>query len=318
MVVVILGDTETFKEHQLVGEAVEERGEETVVVDVDRWPGDAPLEHTVASGELVLGEPIPLDDVTGVFSMIQTVFPEFVPTYDWFDEKPERRAYTQLREWQQTVQSMLAVFEAHGAKIAASPVDRYWNFHRPLMLELYDEDGIPVPETTFTNDPERVEEFVEEHSKAVVQPVNGGRGLELIRPSDLEPERLEKMASAPIKLQEFAPGDDTRGYVVDGEFAGMVRYDYDSDAISFQSPSVDYGDVESVALSPGPDLRETVVRAGELSPSAYAAVDVRLTDDGEFTVLESNTPGRFAAHDLAGSTDVADAIAEYLVESAAE
>lgn len=318
MTVVILGDVETFKEHQLVRQAVEDRGEETIVVDVTQWPGDAPVEHSVGSGECVLDEPIPFDDVTGVFSMIQTVFPEFVPDYDWFDQKPERRAYNQLREWQQTLQSMMAVFEAHGAKIAVSPVDRYWNFHRPWMLELYDDNGIPVPETTFTNDPERVEEFVEKHSKAVVQPVNGGRGLELIRPSDLEPERLKKMAGAPIKLQEFAPGDDTRGYVVNGEFAGMVRYDYDSDAVSFQSPSVDYSDVESVALSPDPNLRETVVRAGELSPSAYAAVDVRLTDDGDFTVLESNTPGRFAAHDLAGSTDVADYIAEYLVESSAE
>jgi glutathione synthase/RimK-type ligase-like ATP-grasp enzyme len=126
---------------------------------------------------------------------------------------------------------------------------------------------------------------------------------------------LEKLAGAPIKLQEFAPGEDTRGYVVDGEFAGMIRYDYDTDAISFQCPSVDYSEIESVELSPDPEVREAVVRAGELSPSTYAAVDVRLTDDGDFTVLESNTPGRFAAHDLAGSTDVADYIAEYLVES---
>jgi hypothetical protein len=315
MAVVIIGDVEAYKEHQLVREAVEERGEETFVVDVDRWPGDAPLEHTVGSGECVFGESIPFEDVSGVFSMLQSVFPEHFPDYDWFDEKPERAAYEQLREWKQTFWSLIAAFESHGAKIPVSPTDKHWVFHRPWMLELYDDNGVPVPETTFTNDPERVETFVEKHSEAIVQPVNGGEGLELIRPSDLDPDRLKKLAGAPIKLQEFAPGEDTRGYVVDGEFAGMVRYDYDSDAISFQSPSVDYSDIESVPLSPDPEVREAVVRAGELSPSSYAAVDVRLTDDGDFTVLESNTPGRFAAHDLAGSTDVADYIAEYLVES---
>lgn len=315
MTVVLVGDVETYKEHQLVRDAVEDRGEETHVVDVERWPGDAPIEHTVGSGECVFGERIPFEDVTGVFSMLQSVFPEFVPTYDWFDEKPERRAYSQLREWQQTFQSMMAAFEAHGAKIAVSPTDRYWNFHRPLMLELYDDEGIPVPETTFTNDPERVEAFVENHSKAVVHPVNGGPGLEVIRPSDLDPERLRKLAGAPIKLQEYVPGHDTRGYVVDGEFVGMVRYDYETDAISFKDSTIDYSDIESVALSPDPEVREAVVRSAELTPSAYAAVDVRLTDDGDFTVLESNTPGRFAAHDLAGATDVGGHIAEYLIGS---
>lgn len=315
MTVVILGDTEGFKEHRLVREAVEERGVETVVVDVDDWPGDDPVEHTVGSGECVFGEPIPFDEVTGVFSMVQSVFSSYDPTYDWFDEKPERAAYRQLREWQQLFRSLLAVFEAHGAKIPVSPTDRYWVFHRPWMLERYDDAGIPVPDTTFTNDPEHVVEFVENHGRALVHPVNGGGSVELLEPSDLDSERLQKLAAAPIKLQEYAPGADTRGYVVDGEFAGMVEYTHDTDAISIKSSAVDPDDIESTPLSPNPDLRETVVRAAEISPSAFAAVDVRVTDDGDFTVLESNTPGRFAGHDLAGSTDVSGRIAEYLVES---
>lgn len=315
MAIVILGDTDFFKEHDLVRQAVEERGEETFVVDVQRWPGEAPIEHTVGSGECVFGEAIPFEDVTGVFSMIQTVFPTYLPTQDFFDEKPERAAYKQLREWQRLFRSLLAVFEEHGAKIPVSPLDRYWDFHRPWMLELYERNDIPVPETTFTNEPERVEEFVEEQSRALVHPVNGGEGMEVLTPEDLSPERLAKLASAPIKLQEYIPGEDTRAYVVDGEFVGMVRYGYDSDAISFKHSDVDYSEIESIAHSPNDDLRETVIRAAELSPSPYAAVDVRIREDGDYTVLESNTPGRFAAHDLAGTTDIGSAIAEYLVEA---
>lgn len=314
MAIVILGETDKFKEHEFVQNAVEERGEETFVVEVQRWPGDAPIEHSVDSGECVFDETIPFEEVTGVFSMIQTVFPPYLAhTYDWFDEKPERPAYKQLREWKQLFRSLLAVFEEHGARTVASPTDRYWDFHRPWMLELYDSNDVPVPDTTFTNDPERVEEFVENHGRALVQPVNGGTGFEVIRPPDLDPERLEKLSGAPIKLQEYVPGNDTRGYVVDGEFVGMVEYGYDSEAISFKSSAVDGTDIDSIPLSPGPDIREAVVRAAELSPSAYAAVDVRITDDGDFKVLESNTPGRFAAHDYAGSTDVGGHIAEYLI-----
>jgi len=95
----------------------------------------------------------------------------------------------------------------------------------------------------------------------------------------------------------------------------MIEYGYDEDAISFKSSEVDYADLESIRLSPGPEVREAVVRAAELTPSAYAAVDVRLAADGEFKVLESNTPGRFAAHDLAGATNIGGHIAEYLVDS---
>lgn len=314
MAIVILGDTDKFAEHELVREAIEERGEETYVVDVRRWPGDEPLEHSVGSGELIFGESIPLEEVTGVFSMLQTVFPTYLTDYDWFGKKPERNAYKQLREWKQMFRSALAVFEEYGAKIPVSPTDRYWDFHRPWMLELYDSNDIPVPDTTFTNDPERVESFVKEHSKALVQPVNGGASLELLEPEDLDPKRLEKLSGAPIKLQEYVPGDDTRAYVVDGEFAGMVRYDFESDALTFKDPSVTDDDIESVPITPDDAVREAVVRATELSPSPYAAVDVRLADDSEFNVLESNTPGRFAAHDLAGSTDIAGQIAAYLVE----
>lgn len=314
MAVVILGDTD-FKEHELVAQAVEDRGEEAYLVDVRRWPGDDPAEFSIASGECIFGEPIPFEDVTGVFSMLQSVFPTFLPEYDWFDEKPERVAYKQLVEWQRLFYSMLAAFEAHGARAAVSPTDAYWNFHRPWMLELYHENDVPVPETTFTNDPDRVVEFVEKHSKAIVQGVNGGWTPELIHPSDLDPERLEKLAAAPIKLQEYAPGTDTRAFVVDGTFAGMVQYEYDPEAISFKSAEVKYSELDSTPIDPDAELREAVVRAGELSPSAYATVDVRLTEDGEFTILESNTPGRFAAHDLAGWTDVSGRLAEFLLES---
>ena len=116
-----------------------------------------------------------------------------------------------------------------------------------------------------------------------------------------------------MKFQEYVPGADVRGWVLDGELVGMVRYDYDADGFSFEQAGVDSADVRSVALSPDPELRDAVVRAGELSQSVYTTVDLRVADDREFVVLEGNVPGRFAYHDDAGTTDVGGAIAEYLV-----
>lgn len=313
MSVVIFGDTAEFEEHGLVRDAVEERGATTHVVPVQEWPGGGPVEFSVEPGRCVFGDSVPLEEVTGVFSMVQSVFPPFSFEYDWFDEKPDRTAYRQLMEWQRLFRPMLDVFEEHGARVPVSSAEWYWNHHRPWMLERYRHHGLPVPETTFTSDPDRVLEFVETHGRTIVQGVNGGGRPELTGPEDLSSERLAKLSEAPIKLQEYVPGTDTRAYVVDGAFAGMIRYDYDSDAYSFKSPDVDYDDLDSDGISPSPELRDAVVRAGELSPSAFTVVDVRLQDDGSFTILESNTPGRFAGHDASGITEVSDHLAAYLV-----
>lgn len=314
MAVVILGNTNQFREHGLVRDAVEARGAETFLIEIQDWPADGSIEFTLESDTCTIGETIPFDDVTGVFSMLQSVFQEYDRGYEWFDEKPERVAYNQLREWQRMTHSLLEVFESYGAKAAVSPVARYWDIHRPAMLDLYDRNGLPVPETTFTNDPDRVNRFMERHETAIVHGVNGGTP-ELVRYSELSQDRLDRLAAAPIKLQEFVPGVDARGFVVDGEFAGMVRYEHESDAVSFKRPEVVDEEIESVAMDPERELREAVVTAGDLSPSAYATVDVRVTDDGDFTILESNTPGRFAGHDLAGSTAVASKLATFLTES---
>lgn len=315
MSVVALGDTDIFTEHELVLDAVEQRGGETHVVPVQQWPGDTPISYDPVEGTCRLDDPVPTGEVSGVFSMVQSMFPAIPDLYDWFDEKPNAVAYRQVQEWQSALRSLLGVFEERGADVVVSPKATYWDDHRPWMLELYDDEGIPVPETTFTNDPERVRAFVTEHSKAVVHPVNGGATPEVLRPSDLEEDRLAKLSTAPVKLQEYVPGTDTRGYVVDGEFVGMIRYEYDADAESFKSPDVAYDDVGSTSIDPGPELRETVLQAAELCPSPYAVVDVRLADDGPFTVIESNVPGRFAYHDSNGVTDVSGAIAEYLLGS---
>lgn len=313
MVVVIFGEAEPTTEQGLVRRAVEKRGVETAVLDVFDWAEVSPVEYAVGGGDAVLGESIPLDQVTGVFSMDTVFADESAPMlYDLFERKEVGPAYNQVREWHALYRSLLGVFSERGANVILAPPEPRWDRLRPWMLTLFDGNDVPIPETTFTNDPGRVRAFLDEHGRAVVQEVNGGSSPEVLRADDLDPDRLETLATAPIKLQEYVPGDDVRAYVLDGELVGAIRFDHDADAISHMSPDVDPADVGMTAVTPDPEFRDVVERVGELTPSPFATVDLRVTGDGDVTVLESNTTGLFAAPDNVGETNVSGAIAEFL------
>lgn len=311
MVVVLFGDTDSYgAEYTFVREAVERRGGETRTVATDEWPGGGPATIGTAEG-VVFGDRIDPSAVTGVFTM-DDPFERPAPAQYGLGDRDERVAHRQLEEWRGLFRSALSVFADHGARVTVTPADSRWNRLRPWALAVYEDAGIPVPETTFTNDPERVEQFVTTHTPTVVTLVNGGSQPELLHPEDLTDERLARLATAPVKLQSFVPGTDARAYVLDGSFVGMVRYEYDG-GFSFKSPEVDRTTVGSEPYDPSDTLRETVVRAGRLAPGTFCAVDMRLTDDGEFTVIEGNVPGRFAHHERAGSVDVSGPLADYLL-----
>lgn len=316
MTVVLLGDMELYgAEYEYVERAVEDRGVETVAVDTQQWPSDEPVEYAVTDRQIVIGDSVVPTDVTGVFSMGDSFELPRPEHYSLGDERP-RVAVNQLREWRCLLQSLLSVFEHFGATVPITPAKTYWDNLRPWMLSLYEDEGIPLPETTFTSDPDRLRAFVDDHAPVFPSMVNGGPVPDVIRSEDLSEGLLEKLSSAPVKLQEFVPGDDVRGYVLDGELIELIRYEYDSEAFSWKRPEVGADDVGSTIISAPSDVEETVRRAGELTPAEFSAVDCRLAEDGSLTVLESNVPGRFGFHDRAGTTDVGGALADYLVGEA--
>lgn len=318
MVVVIFGEAEPNTERGLVRHAVEERSVETAVLNVFDWSSVSPVEYAVDGNEVVLGESIKASRVTGVFTT-DTVFTDTAAPhlYDLFERKDDAAAYNQVREWHALYQSLLGVFREQGANVILAPPEPVWDHLRPWMLTLFDAHDVPIPETTFTNDPERVQGFLDEHGRAVVQAVNGGSPPELLHAGDVDPERLETLSTAPIKLQAYVPGDDVRAYVLDGELVGAIRFDHGSDSISHMSPGVDPSDIEMTAVTPGREFRDVVRQVGKLTPSPFVTVDLRVAEDGDVTVLESNTTGLFAAPDNVGETDISGAIAEYLTEEGA-
>lgn len=312
MTVVLIGNAE-WKELDFIAESVRDRGEEAVILDTQDWPGEQTAEFSIEDEICTFGDEIALDEVTGVFALLQTVFHPIVEQQEvrYRDGDNYPKAITQPREWRSLFRSMMLVFESYGADIVPAPKDFIWHDIYPWMIDKYHRAGIPVPPTIFTNEPDRVRSFVAEHQKVVYLTLNGGVKPQILTEETLEEAPLERLKTAPVRFQAYAPGDDVRAYVVDGELVGAFKYAFDGDAFTHKNVPVSSLDAE--VLDPTEELEETVLKTANLTPGSYCAVDIRLEDPDTFSILEANVPGRFAGPESVDAVDVSGALAEYLI-----
>lgn len=313
MTVAIVGDADACSEHDLVRQAVEAADGDVVTVNIGEWPDDAPTEYTVGERACDIGTEIRFDEVTGVFSIPWTVFEPSAPNLrEQYDGADINSVYRRLSEWKGLFQSLVSVFESYGARVVVSPTVSYWNSIGPRMWDLYDRNGIPVPDSIVTNEAERVREFISTHGSAVIVPVNGRNEPERLDTSDPDPERLERLTTTPVFVRETVSGVDIRGYVLDGTLVGACQYDRDP-----KSPVVPGRWSKPPAAATEATLerqiREALLTAAALTPATFTAADLRVQADGTFVLLGAVTPGRFAVPDSAGVTDVSGALAEYLM-----
>lgn len=309
MVVILVGTVQGH-EFDLLRDAIRDEGSDVVVVDVDDWPSEKPLTQNVADGRIrVGGETIPVADVEGAFAKPNTLF---VPTIEdklhgsvSGDENPFA-ALTQIREYRGLFESLLRSLEYHGATVVPPVEALVWEEMNPYGCDVLDSMGIDVPETLATSDSEAAKRFLESHGEVVYKPIAGIGGAHVLSADDSD--ELQNLTT-PVLFQELVPGNDVRAYVVDGEFVGAFEYAHDGDAFSFKA-SDDEIDAEAVDL---PDsARRDVLRAVDASPTNYSGVDLRLREDGSYSLVEVNAGGRFMLPDTAGITNVSGALAAYL------
>lgn len=314
MTVVIIGDIGARPEYDLIRRAIKSRGGDVVTVDVDGWPGDAPTEYTVGEDECILGTRIPFDDVSGVFSIPGTVFdPAALSLREQYDGADTNDVYRRLSEWMGLFQSLVAVFEEYGDTVVISPTESYWNLIEATVPDVFGRNDIPVPATLVTNDAERVCEFVTTHRQAILRPVNSREPPEKLDASELDLAQLDRLLTIPVMVQEMIHGADVRGFVIEEELVDICRYEYDSNPPQAPGVWVEEMAVNARRISPSPRLREAILNVAAITPSSVTAVDLRLQDDGAFTVFDARTPGRFVTSDTSGATEVAGALAEYLL-----
>ena len=160
-------------------------------------------------------------------------------------------------------------------------------------------NGVPTPETFFTESRHLAGKFIEKHGKAVSKPVYGfdGVGIHLV-------DHEEQLGDAPYYLQEYIPNDrDFRVFVINGKAVGAIMRVSDS-----LTHNIHQGGCGS-AVAIDKDMNYIAAQAAESCGVDYGGVDL-LIHEGNYTVLEVNgTPNWHCME-----APIPRLLAEYLVE----
>jgi glutathione synthase/RimK-type ligase-like ATP-grasp enzyme len=209
-------------------------------------------------------------------------------------------------------ESLSRIFEHHGADVIPRLSKQRWQDRKPWQLHRFARADLPVPDTLFTNDPEEVRTFFASHDRVVYKPVTRGGMPRVMTEDDLTDEALSRLSTAPVQFQEFVEGTDLRIYALDGEVVGAARYE--SDQFSFKLDEQDGEEVDAHPAAVSEAIEDTVTRAADLAELQFTAADVRRRPNGTYHLIEVNEAPRFAVPDVRADQNVADALAEYLLE----
>jgi len=200
-----------------------------------------------------------------------------------------------------------------GMFIVNPPLSIEWSVDKYHTLALFEEHGLPVPQTVVTESlEEALRGFHELGGDVVIKPLFGSRGIGSTRVTD--PDVAERLFRAIIfyhgvlYLQKFIPhGDsDVRAFVVgDKVIAAMHRVG------AAWKTNVSLG-AKPVALNPDENLEKLAVEAVKVLGCKIAGVDILESEEGPIIIELNSQPGWRGLQTVA-SVNIAKEIVNYVV-----
>jgi len=284
---------------EAVAKGLEDRGVEAVVVDTLSFP-DEPgiaLTHrmdgiTIDGRELSRPAAVYLRDIYAhPLAFLVDVAAEM--DQDW------RRVLVAFREKAHMLFPLLGRWAEQGVPLY-NPMPADWLVTKAMQLAVLDRAGMPVPETVWTNDPERVRAFAQGR-RVAYKPIAGGAATKELGPEDLTDERLETLRGAPVTFQELLEGDNYRVYCIDGEVVATLCVKSESLDYRQQEESIEQVDLPDETL-------KQCVEATSLLGLRWSGIDLKANADGALKFLELNPSPMFLGFDKRGGTNILDSL----------
>lgn len=263
-------------------------------------------------GSTVCYEDVPLDELHVLYMRAL-----FLPTPAFDAGEIEARmkkygyvAYAAHRERYAAWLSYLKTASLSG-KLVVNPIDSLLlHFAKPYQTELLRSKGLPVPDTLVTSSAQLLLDFCKD-KEVVYKPVAGGALCRKLTEEDKQPERLQRLASAPVQFQEYVPGHDLRVFVLDGRV--IASFLLESDHIDFRE-----GEAELTKHTLDPEIAAVCIRACRELGLLFSGVDLKLRADGSVVLIECNPSPMFEGFDriLSGHERIVSQLADYLTEQA--
>ena len=215
-------------------------------------------------------------------------------------------------EWHEALNG---IYQLIGCPWMNQPIRNEVASRKAVQLAAASRLGLRTPRTLMTSDPDRAKAFIDRLGignvvyNSFAAPHQVWRETRLFDHDDFD--ALESLRYAPVIFQEFVPAvADVRVTIVGTEVFPMTIDGRDSDYdVDFR---VDMANAATAAIElPDPvtkRLRQLMDRFG----LAYGALDLRLTDEGEYVFLEINPAGEFLFAEHRAGLPITDAVGPWL------
>ncbi len=182
------------------------------------------------------------------------------------------------------------------------------NASKTYQVQQARAEGLDMPETLVTNDPDAVREFAAQHDRVIYKSVSGVRSI--VRELDEDAlARLDRIRWCPVQFQERVEGTDIRVHVV-GDICLPTRIR--TTGVDYRYANRDGGSTVLEACELSPDLQARCVALTRRLGLEIAGVDLRLRPDGSAVCFEANPSPGFSYYEGQTGQPIADAIAAHL------
>lgn len=208
---------------------------------------------------------------------------------------------------------LLHQLQRSGVPIINSPESIERSVDKYHTLALFEEHGLPVPQTIVTESlDEATKGFNELGRDVVIKPLFGSRGIGSTRVSD--PDVAERLFRAilfyhgVLYLQRFIPhGDsDVRAFIVGNKVVAAMRR-----VAPTWKNNVSLG-ARPVAFNCSEEMEKLAVGASEILGCKIAGVDILESESGPVIIELNSQPGWRGLQTVA-FTDIADEIVKFVV-----
>lgn len=212
------------------------------------------------------------------FPRVWTDYQEYYLYRDWYED------YMHKREHRSFLIAWLLSLGHRGIPVLNPPEHGIGLQYKPVELELARQEGLTLPRTLITNDPEQVRAFLDELPEVVYKPAFGGSECRPV--GRAERAQLDKIKASPVTFQECIRGRSVRVMVVDGKVVSAVRLL--SDYLDYRSdPNYQAGKTVYEELELPPEIASACTRVVDRYGLYFSGIDLIERGD-EYVFIEAN------------------------------
>lgn len=261
-------------------------------------------DYTYENGKLIYNGKI-VENITSIYVRGNLMYhpPKLnIPFIDTYNEQVRFRSQVEM------LQSWIRIEEEQGARTLNSFV----NNSKHIQLHKFMKAGLPIPKTCITNSLKQAEKFLEGEGNVVFKPLSGGYYCEkFTKEKMLETQSLN---GEPVIFQEYIKGEDVRVYILNGEILSAHKIEKNvTDSIDYRTDSMFSEGKTTYTLFELPNnIKKICAEAANLSGLIFSGIDLKLTEDGKFYLLECNSMPQYLDVEFKNGVKITDKLIDYL------